>query len=290
MNEPAIDPAALLATTDVAGVDTVEQVLIGWGGASVWRVESAEGPYALRVFPPQWDHDRDRELAFMRLAFEYGLPVPWQRAMGQWEARPWSLVAWLPGVTVADAALRRPHRAARLGRAFGRMQAELHAVVKPSEGAPAAGDWREWAGPIDDRLRAALDATQPREDALLHFDYHPLNSLTESGEISAILDWENARFGDPRADLARSYAILRFITVLNPDPPPWYHWALRRFARSWWTGYVSAAGTPSNMHPYIAWGWATLYADLAPKLGRDGVDLTEEQLAFIVRRMERHAH
>jgi hypothetical protein len=43
------------------------------------------------------------------------------------------------------------------------------------------------------------------------------------------------------------------------------------------------------MRPYIAWAWTTLYTDLAPKLGREGVGVTEEQLTFIKRRMERHA-
>jgi aminoglycoside phosphotransferase (APT) family kinase protein len=289
LSNSEIDPAGLLAAAGVADIGEIEQVLVGWGGASVWRVETAEGPYALRIFPRQWDSDRDRELAFMRLAFEHGLPAPWQRAAGDWHGHPWMLVTWLPGELVADVALRRAHKAKQLGSAFGRMQAELHAVTKPAEGAPVAGDWREWAGPIDDRLRAALDTTQPRENILLHFDYHPLNTLTERGRISAVLDWENARFGDPRADLARTYVILRFVSVLNPDPRLWFDWALRRFARAWWAAYSAAAGEPSNMRPYITWAWTTLYADLAPKLGRDGVGLTEQQLAFVKSRMERHA-
>lgn len=288
MNQDALDPAEILASTDLAGVGAIEQVLIGWGGAAVWRVESAEGPYALRVFPPHWHDDRDRELAFMRLAYEHGLPAPWQRAVGVFAERPWTLVTWRPGRTVADTALRRPWNAGVLGGAFGRMQAELHTVVRPPTSDPVQADWRTWAGPISDELRAALDATNPDEDTLIHLDYHPLNVLTECGAMSGVLDWENARFGDPRADLARTYTILRFITVLRPEPPRGFHWALRRFSRSWWAGFVSIAGVPSEMQPYVAWAWHMLYADLAPKLGRDGVDLTEKQLEFVARQLKRH--
>ena len=52
---------------------------------------------------------------------------------------------------------------------------------------------------------------------LLHLDYHPLNVLGEAGAISGVLDWTNADGGDPRADVARTGAILRFL----PDNPTW---------------------------------------------------------------------
>jgi aminoglycoside phosphotransferase (APT) family kinase protein len=287
VSDAGIDPAALLATTDVRDVGDIEPVLVGWGGASVWRVESAEGPYALRVFPAGRADDRDRELTFVRVAFEHGLPVPWRRASGAWEERPWALVQWLPGDMVADVVQRRIWMAGRLGHALGNMQAQLHQVLRPVDGGPAARDWRTWAGPVDDRLLAALEATQPRHDVLIHLDYHPLNVLTERGEISAILDWENARFGDPRADLARTYTVLRFVPVLFANAPFGFERALRRLARSWWAGYHELAGPTRDFAPYVAWAWVMLHADMSPKLGRDGVNLTAEHIALIECHIER---
>jgi len=287
VSETGVDCAALLEATDVQGVRDIQPVLVGWGGASVWRVGSAEGPYALRVFSEGRAGDRDRELTLIRMAFEHGLPVPWQRAHGDWQSRPWALVQWLPGVMVADTVRSRVWTTARLGRAMGAMQARLHDVTRPADGGPPTRDWRTWAGPVDDRLLAALEATGPRDDVLIHLDYHPLNVLCERVEISAILDWENARFGDPRADLARTYTVLRFVPVLFADAPFGSERAMRRFTRAWWTGYHELAGPTRDFAPYLAWGWAMLHADLAPKLGSDGVTLTEEHLEFIEHRIER---
>jgi aminoglycoside phosphotransferase (APT) family kinase protein len=45
----------------------------------------------------------------------------------------------------------------------------------------------------------------PREDAracLIHCDFGPHNILVKNGSVSAILDWESARIGDPAEDLA----------------------------------------------------------------------------------------
>jgi aminoglycoside phosphotransferase (APT) family kinase protein len=37
--------------------------------------------------------------------------------------------------------------------------------------------------------------------ALVHGDFNPVNFLYENGRVTAVIDWENARIGDPREDL-----------------------------------------------------------------------------------------
>lgn len=65
------------------------------------------------------------------------------------------------------------------------------------------------------RIRAALRPSSPllpRNPAtLLHGDYWPGNILWQSGEITAVLDWEDAAWGDPLADLAIARLDLLFI-------------------------------------------------------------------------------
>jgi aminoglycoside phosphotransferase (APT) family kinase protein len=58
------------------------------------------------------------------------------------------------------------------------------------------------------RIRAALEAARPvaqlNDSVLLHGDYWPGNILWNGGELVAVIDWEDARVGDPLADLANS--------------------------------------------------------------------------------------
>lgn len=46
---------------------------------------------------------------------------------------------------------------------------------------------------------------QEGEPVLLHGDYHFSNVLIENGQISGIIDWEYAAYGDPRWDIANAY-------------------------------------------------------------------------------------
>ena len=58
----------------------------------------------------------------------------------------------------------------------------------------------------EERIRQTLDAvwplTQQNTDVLLHGDYWPGNMLWDQGQLAAVIDWEDAKFGDPLADVA----------------------------------------------------------------------------------------
>jgi aminoglycoside phosphotransferase (APT) family kinase protein len=58
----------------------------------------------------------------------------------------------------------------------------------------------------EDRIHAALESASPlsqvNESGLLHGDYWPGNILWRNGKLAAVIDWEDARIGDPLADLA----------------------------------------------------------------------------------------
>jgi aminoglycoside phosphotransferase (APT) family kinase protein len=67
---------------------------------------------------------------------------------------------------------------------------------------PARPPDRELSEPT---IRAALAANWPpaqvNRSVVLHGDYWPGNTLWLDGRLAAIVDWENAAFGDPLADL-----------------------------------------------------------------------------------------
>jgi hypothetical protein len=92
-----------------------------------------------------------------------------------------------------------------------------------------------------DLLEAIVD--MPDGDRLCHGDFHPLNILGDTSN-PVIIDWLDARRGDPAADVCRSYLLLKlhaaeiaeayidaYCRLNNMDP----HTVLR------WLPYVSAA-------------------------------------------------
>lgn len=59
-----------------------------------------------------------------------------------------------------------------------------------------------WAAAVLDALAAAWPPQQLNPPAVLHGDYWPGNVLWRDGRLVAVVDWEDALFGDPLADLA----------------------------------------------------------------------------------------
>lgn len=112
-----------------------------------------------------------REAATMEHARAHGYPVP--RVL---EVRGDALVLqYVDGPTLLAELRRRPWRATRHARTLAELHADLHAI--PFEG-----------------------------ERLLHLDLHPDNVLLSSrGPV--VIDWTNARAGDPALDIAVTWVI-----------------------------------------------------------------------------------
>jgi aminoglycoside phosphotransferase (APT) family kinase protein len=98
----------------------------------------------------------------------------------------------LTGPTMLEVLARRPWRVTSLGRVLGGLHDRLHALPAPA--------WlpRRFATADDDRI--------------LHLDLHPGNvMLTRRGPV--VIDWRNARAGDPAADVAMSLVTIRSAEV-----------------------------------------------------------------------------
>ena len=53
--------------------------------------------------------------------------------------------------------------------------------------------------------------------SICHGDFHPMNILSKSGEIQAVLDWSNFLIGDPAMDVAFTLALISPAKLLFPD-------------------------------------------------------------------------
>lgn len=274
MTHVALDTIAILAALGVTDA-TAATPVSGGQDTAIWRVEHGGMVSALRVFRPDQARMSQFEVSAMRLAAASGLPVPVVRAEGVWQKRPALLLSWCEGRTLLGAFQKQPWRLRSLALQFGRMQARIH-TVNAATLVSHRGDWISWVGPDEMRLQERLRSLNPRMDALLHGDYHPLNVMTDGTLITGVLDWPNALAGDPRADLARTYVLFRFTPGVTPSRVE--RVAITLFLRFWWRGYQRAAGRVEGMAPFYAWAGTATVRDQAGKIGLPGRTIQSHDL------------
>jgi aminoglycoside phosphotransferase (APT) family kinase protein len=101
---------------------------------------------------------------------------------------------------------------------FARQLAELHVSIHKTPGVPGIPSQRKR---LMGKIRTAKDlpvplqeacvqalARMPEGDRLCHGDFHPLNVLLYQGR-AAVIDWVDATYGNPLADVARTAVIMR---------------------------------------------------------------------------------
>ena len=269
-----LDPIVILDALGFPGPAHTTPVTGGLD-AAIWKVERGAETYALRVLRPEQAPVAKREAAAMATASAAGLPVPRVHAAGSWQDRPAMLLDWYPGRPVAHELPAHPWRAWTLGLQMGRTQAAIHALTVPDAFAETT-PWRNLAGE-NARLQTWLDRVPARGPSLLHLDYHPLNVMTDGRAITGVLDWTNARSGDPRADYARTLSILRLDAEVEGRLASIARLIVRRFEHGWRQGYREAAGEPADLAPYLAWAGSVMQHDRASRPGVSG-GLTPERL------------
>jgi aminoglycoside phosphotransferase (APT) family kinase protein len=232
--------AAWLAETTGADEVTVARMALLGGGAIqenwaldvVCRGGSLDGPQelVLRTDAPSrvavsWD--RAQEYRILEVAFRAGVTTPEPIALCSDPAvlgQPFYLMRRVPGEARGFRLVRDPvlrERGDALAARLGSELARLHRVTPPVPGlefipvpsGPAAlarvAEYRahldamgsaecvlEWA--LAWLERHAPTVVSPR---LLHGDFRTGNYLVDRGELTAVLDWEFAAFGDPLEDL-----------------------------------------------------------------------------------------
>lgn len=231
--------------TRLSGEEAVSvEKLVGGSPNPSWGVRTASSRYAVRLYPPAW---AELQGALLRFLASNGYPVP--TAVYEVSAGDYRLLAvsWLAGVPLGEALTATPEQVGALGEAFGILHAQLHALKTP----PALAE-------ILPRLEGFGAGT-----ALLHLDYHPLNALVEAGRFSGIIDWDNLRLGDARADVARTLSILAADPAIRALPSE-VRQGVRTFRRAYCAGYCQVAGPESlsGMRPFLAWAGDFMLRDL----------------------------
>ncbi len=238
MTPDAPAPAALTAwLRGLAGYERAEALALRpvAGGASnlTFRAPLVHAPLpavALRlqrergIFEP---YDVPREAEVLRRLAPSPVPVP--RVVGverddSVPGAPFAVLEWVDAPHMGEAGAE-----ARFD-AYADMVARIHAldwralgldrVLEVPDPADAERRWLErtaarlerFPGADDPLLRRALALLRERDPAaaelaLCHGDVNVFNYLVRGGEVVAVVDWEQARIGDPRADAAQLLAL-----------------------------------------------------------------------------------
>ncbi|MGH2550867.1 MAG: phosphotransferase family protein [Thermomicrobiales bacterium] len=239
-------PLEILAALGVTAPGSVTPVT-GGADTEIWKVEHDGLVSALRVMRPEQQPIAKIERAAMTAASAV-LPVPEVRASTIWNEHPAMLIEWMPGKPLLHEVVADLRNAGSWGRLLGEAQARLHEVSAPA-GIPAVAD--SWLGQLNPELPPDAVGQQ-----LLHCDFHPLNVLVNDGQVSGVIDWSNAASGDPRLDVARTWAILELVEITFPNlDQKSSRFVLSEFSRGWREAYEEARGRRDlDIDLFLQWG------------------------------------
>jgi aminoglycoside phosphotransferase (APT) family kinase protein len=152
------------------------------------------------------------EFRLLQIALAHGLNVPkWYYLDESCDLFPTPLlvIEFVDGETVFDPSNRAEYLAQ-----MATELAHIHRVHCPSDLSflqkqdngfgerPAVLDNSLSEDRIRDTLESAWPLAESNKPVLLHGDYWPGNILWKDGQLATVIDWEDARVGDPLADLA----------------------------------------------------------------------------------------
>ena len=130
--------------------------------------------------------DVTREARLMQWLHGEGVPVPEVYEFTKTDL----IMERIDGPTLIDHAAARPWTIPAIGRMLGDLHRQVHAITAPDF--------------VDRRVGEGT--------TLLHLDLHPLNVLVgPNGPV--IIDWTNARVGDPAYDVAYAWLVLAIAEI-----------------------------------------------------------------------------
>ena len=195
-----------------------------------------------------------REAAIQAAVESLGLPVPAVWGVQQVDGRWGVVVDRVRQASFAERMRAEPETMPMYLAEMARLQVLIHAHPAPqfaSLKTKLASDIAA-ARPIGDEQRSALLgglAGMPDGDRLCHGDFHPMNVL---GDIAhpVVIDWPDARRGDPAADACRSYLLLHLHAKAWAKPYVDAYCragALSHEETAGWLPYVAAARLTENI-------------------------------------------
>ncbi len=177
----------------------------------------------LKLFYPEYSAAAvEYEARIARIVVATGIPVPAVSDIVELDARYGVIYERVDGPSMLTTLSQKPWRLFCFARLLAELQAALHAQSAPE--LPSChqqlADSIRRAGSLPAEIKEVVLHTLhalPDDKRLLHGDLHPDNILlTRRGPI--IIDWANAAYGCPLADVGRT-SLLLSTTALLPGTP-----------------------------------------------------------------------
>lgn len=264
-----------LREVGIEGEIRIAHIQPGMGSTDLWKISHCPGhpDLVLRMYGADKHQAANREAVAMKTAVAHGLPVPDIVGEGEIADRPTLLMAFAEGEIATELVAAHPGRAFDIGDKLGTSLGKVNRVPAPAMPTPM-NRWIALGGPALEPLHEQLNEL-PRADRLLHLDFHPNNVLMDRGEVTAIVDWENALPGPPHVDLARTKALLHAVKIAEMVPSSTLT-ALGRLEAGLVAGYTSVIGPDSHPELSMAWGMAMTVEDVKSHVGKPGSWVTHE--------------
>ncbi|MGH8876689.1 MAG: phosphotransferase family protein [Stackebrandtia sp.] len=252
--EPAVDPARIRSWLDelgiaVSGALTTDRVGLGQSNLT-YTASDADGQRWVLRRPPLGTllasaHDVTREARILAALWDTAVPVP--RILGVSDNpevcdAPLVLMEYVEGQVLDRMSAARPLSPQRRNDIAGSLVntlATVHAVDLEAVGLSdlashrpyAARQLKRWSSQweksktrespgLDDLTERLWAAAPPQTElTLVHGDFHLNNLITDpdTGQVSAVLDWELATLGDPLADMG---SLLAYWAEPGEEPVP----------------------------------------------------------------------
>jgi len=175
-------------------------------------------------FPSRPRGGVEEEAQAARVAYEAGVPTPAAGETIETDGRNGIVFERVDGPSMLAQMVTRPWQLRRLARQLAELQAAIHACKAP--------DLRS----LKDETRGAIEGADvdagvkevilrrlellPDGDSLCHGDFHPANIIM-SPRGPVVIDWTCGRRGDPLADVARTWLLLRMSEPVWHNVPRW---------------------------------------------------------------------
>jgi uncharacterized protein (TIGR02172 family) len=173
-----------------------------------------------------------REAQVTEAVHKAGLPVPVVEGVVEVDGRAGIVFERVEGPTMLEDMLSRPWKFTRHARIMAELQAEMHSreiAELPSVREALEEVVRSQEGMPENARQALVDALRlPDGNSVLHGDFHPENIIMSSrGPV--IIDWPEAKRGNPLADAARTWLLIR---MAAPIPGTKMQWLIK-LSRRW---------------------------------------------------------
>jgi len=179
-----------------------------------------------------------REAQVTQAVHKAGIPVPAVEGVVEVDGRVGIVFERVEGTTMLEDMMYRPWKLGRYARIMAELQAQMHSreiVALRSLREDLEEVIQNQAGMPDNVRHALVDALRlPDGNSVLHGDFHPDNIIM-SPRGPVIIDWPEAKRGNPLADAARTWLLIRMGT---PPPGTKMQWLIKLIRRWFYSMFI----------------------------------------------------